>query len=59
MSRPKGACNVKPSKRAIDTYYRLLADKAEEGDTTAAGWLCQLDLLDRERHERAAATTAE
>ncbi len=59
MSRPKGARNVKPSKRAIDTYYRLLADKAEEGDTTAAGWLCQLDLLDRKGHERSDATAAE
>ncbi len=47
MSKPKGARNVKPSRKAIDTYYRLLADKADEGDTTAAGWLCQLDLLQR------------
>lgn len=46
--RPKGSRNAKPSRKALDAYYRLLQTKADEGDTTAAGWLCQLDLIRRE-----------
>ncbi|EWH00471.1 hypothetical protein [Halomonas sp. BC04] len=30
---------MKPSKSAIANYFKLLQDKANEGDTTAAGWL--------------------
>lgn len=45
--RPRGSRNTKPSKAAVANYYRLLQTKADEGDTTAAGWLCQLDLLQR------------
>ncbi len=38
----KGRRNVRPSKAAVANYYRLLQDKAEEGDTAAAGWLLLL-----------------
>lgn len=47
--RPQGSKNTKPTKRAIASYYRLLSEKAEQGDTQAAGWLCQLDLLDNRK----------
>lgn len=45
--RPKGSRNAKPSRKAIDAYYRLLQDKADSGDTNAAGKLLELDLLER------------
>jgi len=44
--RPRGSRNAKPSRQAIANYYRLLQAKADEGDTTAAGWLIDL----HERH---------
>ena len=37
--RAKGQPNLKPSKAAVANYYRLLRSAAEDGDTTAAGWL--------------------
>lgn len=37
--RPKGARNMKPSQGAVRSYYRLLQDRAEQGDVQAAGWL--------------------
>lgn len=46
--RPRGSRNTRPSKAAIANYYRLLQDKADQGDTAAAGWLLQLDLLDNQ-----------
>jgi len=45
--RPKGRRNTKPSRRAVAAYYRLLQDKADQGDVAAAGKLLELDLLDR------------
>ena len=46
--RPQGSRNVRPSQKAVQAYYRLLQDKADEGDAVAAGWLCQLDLLNQQ-----------
>lgn len=46
--RPKGSRNAKPTKRAIAGYYGLLRSAADQGDTSAAGWLCQLDLLNKQ-----------
>jgi hypothetical protein len=51
--RPKGSCNAKPSQKAISGYYKLLRSAADQGDTSAAGWLCQLDLLNQQRKETA------
>jgi len=51
--RPRGSRNAKPSRQAIASYYRLLQAKADEGDTTAAGWLCLLDHQDHHRKETA------
>ncbi|MEA3250554.1 MAG: hypothetical protein U9Q35_03085 [Pseudomonadota bacterium] len=45
MSRPKGARNVKPSREAIQGYYRLLSDAADNGDTQAAAELIKLHHL--------------
>lgn len=47
--RPRGRRNLKPSKAAVAAYYRMLAEAADKGDTTAAGWLCQLDLLNQRK----------
>ncbi|RCV90495.1 hypothetical protein [Billgrantia montanilacus] len=41
--RPRGSRNIKPSKAAVANYYRLLQDKADTGDTAAAGWLLLLN----------------
>ena len=49
--RPQGSRNVRPSQKAVQAYYRLLQDKAGEGDTQAAGWLLQLDLLNQQTKE--------
>ncbi len=51
MSRPKGARNIRPSEAAIAAYYRLLADKADSGDTTAAGWLVYITEQQRKKRE--------
>ncbi|MEA1081974.1 hypothetical protein [Marinobacter qingdaonensis] len=45
--RPRGSRNIKPSRKAVRGYYQLLREKAEQGDTMAAGWLAQLDLLNQ------------
>ncbi|GAA1243073.1 hypothetical protein GCM10009578_099280 [Streptomyces rhizosphaericus] len=54
--RPRGRRNTKPSKAAVANYYRLLQDKADEGDTQAAGLLVVNDTigghLARERSDR-------
>ncbi|UYG01767.1 hypothetical protein OCT51_11135 [Halomonas sp. LR3S48] len=42
---------MKPTRQAIANYYRLLTDKADQGDTTAAAKLIELDLLDRQKQE--------
>ncbi|MCL7940695.1 hypothetical protein M8009_10375 [Halomonas sp. ATCH28] len=47
MSRQKGSRNRKPSKQAIASYYKLLAHKADEGDTYAAAKLVELDLFEK------------
>lgn len=39
QGRPPGSRNTRPSKRAIANYYKLLSEKADKGDTQAAGWL--------------------
>ncbi|MGQ4879815.1 hypothetical protein ACOJCM_14715 [Billgrantia sp. LNSP4103-1] len=41
--------NVKPTKAAIANYFRLLQDKANQGDTLAAAELIKIDLLDRRK----------
>lgn len=46
MSRPKGSRNVKPSRKAIEGYYRLLGGAADQGDTLAAGLLVMNDTLE-------------
>lgn len=43
--RPAGSRNAKPTKQAIAGYYGLLRSAADNGDTTAAAHLIQLDLL--------------
>ena len=40
--RPKGSRNTKPSKAAIANYFRLLSEKADQGDVNAAGWLVSI-----------------
>lgn len=50
QSAQKGNCrgpNIRPTKAAVARYFRLLKDKADQGDVAAAGWLCQLELLER------------
>ncbi|TDO13790.1 hypothetical protein [Halomonas ventosae] len=49
--RPKGRRNTKPSEAAIAAYYRLLADKADSGDTTAAGWLVYITEQQRKKRK--------
>ncbi|MDI5987026.1 hypothetical protein QLQ85_19760 [Halomonas sp. M4R5S39] len=44
---------MKPSKAAINDYYRLLQAKADKGDTYAAAKLIELDMLDQQRKETA------
>lgn len=45
MPRPKGSTNHKPSKAAIDNYYRMLREAAQRGDINAAGKLIELHHL--------------
>jgi len=51
QGRPKGVRNLKPSQEAVRSYYRLLQTKADQGDTTAAGWLLQLNMIDQQKKE--------
>ncbi len=39
MARPKGAQQAKPTRSDVRDSYRLLRDRAREGDVNAAGWL--------------------
>ena len=39
MARPKGGRQAKPTKSDVHEYYKLLRDKARQGDVNAAGWL--------------------
>lgn len=51
QSAQKGNCrgpNIRPTKAAVARYFRLLKDKADQGDVAAAGWLLQLDLLENQ-----------
>ncbi|WP_181422040.1 hypothetical protein [Halomonas sp. LBP4] len=48
--RPKGARNMKPSQGAVRSYYRLLQDRAEQGDVQAAGWLVFISEQRKELH---------
>lgn len=49
--RPAGAQNVRPSKAAVDSYYRLLTNAADTGDTQAAAALIQLDMNQRNQEQ--------
>lgn len=56
MSRPKGRKNSKPTREAIQNYYRMLAEAADQGDTSAARHLIELDLLNQSRTQRQEST---
>lgn len=49
--RPAGAQNVRPSKAAVDSYYRLLANAADSGSVQAAAALIQLDMNQRNQEQ--------
>ena len=51
--RPKGSCNAKPSQKAISGYYKLLRSAADDGDTTAAAKLIELDLIEKRSTQHA------
>lgn len=56
MARPKGKPNAKPTRAAIDGYYRMLKAAAAKGETLAAGMLVLNDTLtshlEKERSDR-------
>jgi hypothetical protein len=46
--RPAGRSNVRPSKTAVESYYRLLTNAAEAGSVQAAAALIDI----HERHHK-------
>lgn len=55
--RPKGSRNAKPSQKAIQGYYALLRDAADQGDINAAGWLVSITEQTQVGHMPAASPT--
>lgn len=45
MPRQKGRTNIRPTKAAINSYYKTLKDAANSGDILAAAKLIELDHL--------------
>lgn len=43
MARPKGRENIRPTRKAIQSYYQMLRSAADTGDIHAAGWLLNLE----------------
>lgn len=43
--RPAGSRNIRPSRAAIERYYRQLTTAADQGDVQAAGFLIRLHEL--------------
>lgn len=50
--RPEGSCNAKPTKQAINGYYRLLRNAANGGDVQAAAELIRLSCSEQPESKR-------
>lgn len=55
MARPKGRANSRPSREAISSYWHLLRNAADAGDTQAAAKLIELDHMTRNHQKQEAA----